>query len=142
MVFRLISILAFALFCCGLKAQSFSSYQVIGNNTGVKSISESNFKSYMKGKYNFWDNDNQVLIVLPSSNHPDAEDISKLVYAKSHTSVRKYWLSLVFQGRVASPKFCDTDEEMIEFVKSKKGAIAIVKRSANIPDNIKISIQP
>lgn len=142
MVSRLIFIFVFAFFCIGTKAQSFSSLQVIGNNTGVKSMSESNFKSYMKGKYNFWDNDNQVLIVLPSSNHPDAEEISKLVYSKSHTSVRKYWLSLVFQGRVASPKFCDSDEEMIDFVKSKKGAIAIVKRSANIPENLKISIQP
>lgn len=142
MVSRLILFFVFAFFCVGVKAQSFSSFQVIGNSTGVKSMNEANFKSYMKGKYNFWDNNNQVLIVLPSSNHPDAENISKLVYAKSHTSVRKYWLSLVFQGRVASPKFCDTDEEMIEFVKSKKGAIAIVKRSSNIPDNIKISIQP
>lgn len=142
MVFRLLFIVAIALVGNGLIAQSFSSYQVIGNNTGLKSMSESNFKSYMKGKYNFWDNDNQVLIVLPSSNHPDAEEISKLVYSKSHTSVRKYWLSLVFQGRVASPKFCDSDEEMIDFVKSKKGAIAIVRRSANIPENLKISIQP
>lgn len=142
MVSRLVFIFVFVFFCNCIKAQSFSSFQIIGNNTGVKSINETSFKSYMKGKYNFWDNDNQVLIVLPSSNHPDAEDISKLVYSKSHTSVRKYWLSLVFQGRVASPKFCDSDEEMIDFVKSKKGAIAIVKRSANIPENLKISIQP
>ncbi|MFY7667658.1 MAG: hypothetical protein ACOVQG_02880 [Crocinitomicaceae bacterium] len=142
MVFRLLFILAIALVGNGLIAQSFSSYQIIGNNTGLKSMSESNFKSCMKGKYNFWDNDNQVLIVLPSSNHPDAEEISKLVYSKSHTSVRKYWLSLVFQGRVASPKFCDSDEEMIDFVKSRKGAIGIVKKSAITPDIIKISIQP
>ncbi len=142
MVFRLIFIFAFATVCNSLKAQSFSNYQIIGNNTGLKSMSESNFKSYMKGKNNFWDNDNQVLIVLPSSNHSDAEEISKLIYAKSHTAVRKFWLSLVFQGRVAAPKFCDTDEEMIDFVKSKKGAIAIIKRSASIPENLKISIQP
>jgi len=142
MVFRLTFIFFIAFFSVKLEAQSFSNFQVIGNNTGFKSMNESNFKSYMKGKYNFWDNDNQVLIVLPSSNHPDAEEISKLVYSKSHTSVRKYWLSLVFQGRVASPKFCDSDEEIIDFVKSKKGAIALVKRSAIISDNLKISIAP
>ncbi len=141
MVSRLTLIVLLAFFSNRLDAQSFSNFQVVGNSTGLKSLSESSFKSYMKGKYNFWDNDNQVLIVLPSSNHPDAEDISKLIYAKSHTSVRKYWLSLVFQGRVASPKFCDSDDEIIEFVKSRKGAIGIVKKSANIPDNLKISIQ-
>ncbi len=142
MAFRQFFILIIVLFCTTLKAQNFSNYQIIGNNIGIKSISELNFKSYMKGKNNFWDNNNQVQIVLPSSNHADAEDISKLIYAKSHTSVRKYWLSLVFQGRVASPKFCDSDEEIIDFVKSKKGAIALVKRSAIIPDNLKISIAP
>lgn len=142
MAFRFIFIIAFAMFCNSLKGQSFSNYQIIGNSIGQKSISESNFKAFMKGKNNFWDNNNQVLIVLPSSNHPDAEEISKLVYAKTHTFVRKYWLSLVFQGRVASPKFCDSDEEIIEFVKSKKGSLAIVKRTSNIPETLKISVLP
>jgi hypothetical protein len=143
MVFRAITLLLLIIIPFGvLKAQSFSAYQVIGNNIGIKSIDESNFKSYMKGKNNFWDNNSQVLIVLPSSNHPNAENISKLIYNKTHTSVRKYWLSLVFQGRVASPKFCDTDEEIIEFIKVKKGAIGIVSKSTIVPDNLKISIYP
>jgi len=142
MVFRLVIFVSIAFFHLALKAQSFSNYQVIGNSIGIKSMDEANFKSCMKGKNNFWDNNNQVLIVLPSSSHPNAESISKLIYNKSHTSVRKYWLSLVFQGRVASPRFCDTDQEIIEFIQGKKGAIGIVTKSSNIPDNLKITIQP
>lgn len=142
MGFRIFLLFVVAFSCGVLKAQSFSNYQVVGNSTGLKSMNEASFKSYMKGKYNFWDNNNQVLIVLPSSNHPNAEEISKLVYNKTHTSVRKYWLSLVFQGRVASPKFCDSDDEIIDFVKNKKGAVGIVGKSANSPDNLRISIYP
>jgi hypothetical protein len=123
-----------------IKAQNFSKYQVIGNNIGLKSMSESSLKSSMKGKNNLWNNNIQVQIVLPTSNHVNAEEISNLIYNKSHTSVRKYWLSLVFQGRVAAPIFCDTDEEILIFIKNKKGSIGLIEKTLTVPENLKITI--
>jgi hypothetical protein len=140
MDFRTFIFFLAAMAIASIKAQTFSKYQVIGNNIGLKSMSESNFKSSMKGKNNLWNNNIQVQIVLPSTSHPNSEEISNLIYNKTHTSVRKYWLSLVFQGRVASPVFYDSDEEILNFIKNKKGSIGIIDKSLYIPENLKISI--
>ena len=140
MAFRILALFICLISFGKLQAQSFGNYQVIGNSIGVSSLSETNFKAYMKGKYTLWSNNHQVLVVFPSSDHAKAEEISRLVYNRSHTATRKYWLSVVFQGRSVAPKFCDTDQEILEFVKSKKGSIGIVSKSVDVPENLKITI--
>jgi hypothetical protein len=116
------------------------SIALIGNNTGVEQISESTMKAYFKGKYNKWPNNKTVIVVLSSSKHPKVELYSDLLYNKSFYAVKKYWYSLVFQGRNNPPYFFSSDQEIIEFVRLNPGAIAIVEKSSKIPENLKIQI--
>jgi hypothetical protein len=62
------------------------------------------------------------------------------LYNKSFFAVKKYWYSLVFQGRNDPPYFFSTDEEIIEFVRLNPGAIAIVEKSSAVPENLKIQL--
>lgn len=140
MVFRILALILCLFSLNKLQGQTFGNYQVIGNSIGVNSLSETNFKAYMKGKYVLWGNNHQVLVVFPSSEHNKAEEVSRLVYNRSHTATRKFWLSLVFQGRTIAPKFCDSDQEILDYIKSKKGAIGIVNKSMDIPEYLKITI--
>lgn len=113
---------------------------VIGNNTGTKKMNEQTLKEYFKGKYNKWPNNKTVIVTLASSKHPKVELYSDLLYNKSFFAVKKYWYSLVFQGRNDHPYFFSSDQEIIEFVKLNPGAIAIVEKSSAIPENLKIQV--
>ncbi len=113
---------------------------VIGNNTGANKMNEQTLKGYFKGKYNKWTNNKTVIVALASSRHPKVELYSDLLYNKSFYAVKKYWYSLVFQGRNDPPYFFSTDQEIIEFVKLNPGAIAIVEKNSAIPENLKIQL--
>lgn len=113
---------------------------VIGNNTGTKKMNEQTLKEYFKGKYNKWPNNKTVIVALASSKHPKVQLYSDLLYNKSFFAVKKYWYSLVFQGRNDHPYFFSSDQEIIEFVKLNPGAIAIVEKSSAIPENLKIQV--
>lgn len=113
---------------------------VIGNNTGTKKMNEQTLKEYFKGKYNKWPNNKTVIVALASSKHPKVQLYSDLLYNKSFFAVKKYWYSLVFQGRNEHPYFFSSDQEIIEFVKLNPGAIAIVEKSSAIPENLKIQV--
>ena len=114
--------------------------EVIGNNTGANKMNEQTLKEYVKGKYNKWPNNKTVIVALASSKHPKVELYSDLLYNKSFFAVKKYWYSLVFQGRNDPPYFFSTDEEIIEFVRLNPGAIAIVEKSSAVPENLKIQL--
>ena len=103
-------------------------------------MNEQTLKEYFKGKYNKWPNNKTVIVALTSSKHPKVELYSDLLYNKSFFAVKKYWYSLVFQGRNEHPYFFSSDQEIIEFVKLNPGAIAIVEKSSAIPENLKIQV--
>jgi hypothetical protein len=114
---------------------------LIGNETGVVSMSESQMKDCFKGKNHSWPNRKSVKIVLASSKHPKVELYSNLIYNKSFYSVKKYWYSLVFQGRSNPPYFIASDQQVIEFIAGNPGSIAIVQDSDLIPNHLRIQIK-
>lgn len=146
MVYRyriLLFLLVFVSQLNSLKSQiTFNDFSIviIGNNIGYNSMSESQVKSVFKGKNNNWPNKNSVVIALGSSKHKKVELYSNLIYNKSFYSVKKYWYSLVFQGRNNPPYFFSTDDKLVEFVKSTPGAIGVVMDSNEIPKELKIQI--
>ena len=114
--------------------------EVIGNNTGTLKINEKTLKEYFKGKYNKWPNNKTVIVALASSKHSKVELYSDLLYNKSFYAVKKYWYSLVFQGRNDPPYFFSSDQEIIDFVMLNPGTIAIVEKSSKSPEKLKIEI--
>lgn len=113
---------------------------IIGNDVGARSMTQRKVKDCFKGKYIKWPNKNAVLLVLPSSKHPKAELYSELLYNKSYYFVKKYWYSLVFQGRYSAPFFFDSDAEIIEFISKNKGAIGMISNDKDISIEQKIMI--
>ena len=114
---------------------------LIGNNTGIKKLPKSKMVEMFNGKFNRWPNQQNVIIVLPSSKHINVELYSNTIYNKSFFKVKKYWFSVVFQGRFDPPHFFDSDQEIIGFVSRNKGSFSIVRESINIPDELRIEIQ-
>jgi hypothetical protein len=90
-----------------------------------------------QGKYTRWPQ-TQVLvtIVMPSSKHPNALAVCKIMGYNSFKEMQKYWLSMVFQGRFSAPVFLDTDQEIIDYVLRNSGAVGIIS-TASISNTLK-----
>lgn len=104
-----LSILLVYIFCCckQVGAQSaVQDYLLVSNNSGLAdtvTLKETN--RIFQAKYTRWPKTGaQVTIVLPSSKHPHANAIARLLYNGTFRDMQKFWLLLVFQGRFA-PRF-------------------------------------
>jgi ABC-type phosphate transport system substrate-binding protein len=123
--------------------QDLSRLIVIGNKTGLNSVSLKEIRKIFKGKYTNWSNGETVTIVLPSPKTNNAELVAKIIYQTSVPSVQKYWLSLVFQGRFSPPVFTDSDWETLQQIQKTPGAIGIVDKDASgIPKAFIIQVTP
>jgi ABC-type phosphate transport system substrate-binding protein len=141
MDFRAFIIIPFLVLSNLLFSQTFTDYKVIGNTTGVTELTQAQVKSYFKAKYTLWDNGKSVKIVLHSSESTQAEKVAKLIFNTTHQGVKKYWLSLVFQGRANPPIYCDSDSEVLQYVKKTPGAIGIIQSGTSCPSQYIIQIK-
>jgi ABC-type phosphate transport system substrate-binding protein len=122
-------------------AQSATSIIVIGNKVGFESTSMKEVKQIFRGKYSSWKNNEQVTIVLPSSKSESAIGVALIIYGTSVSSMQRYWLSLVFQGRFSAPIFLETDQEIIAYIKKTPGAIGVISSDAvGVPKNLTINV--
>jgi ABC-type phosphate transport system substrate-binding protein len=97
-----------------------------GNGTGVSSLKDEKLARVFTGKETYWGNDKQIIVCLPSTKSESAGDVCQKIYKQSVKDVQKFWLSIVFQGRAKSPKFFDTEEEMVDFIRKTPGAIGVL----------------
>jgi len=97
-----------------------------GNDLGLNAMPNAKVQRVFTGKETLWKNGKTVVICLPGTKSPKAEEIYSKVYNKSVKEVQKFWLSLVFQGRAKSPMFFDTDQEMVDYIKRTPGAIGVL----------------
>lgn len=110
--------------------QSLSSDAVvIGNETGFNSLSEKQVRTVMRGESTRWRGGSglSVTVVFPSVRLPECSKTAQFVVNSSRAAtLQKYWLGLVFEGRAKAPIFGQTQEDVLEAVMSKPGAIGIV----------------
>ncbi len=106
-------------------------------------MSVNELRKIFKGKYTNWRNGEAVTIVLPSPKTNNAEPVAKFIYQSSVSSMQKFWLSLVFQGRFSPPIFTDNDLETLQQVQKIPGAIGIVDEGdIGIPKALIIQVTP
>jgi ABC-type phosphate transport system substrate-binding protein len=141
MGFRAYIIFSFLVVSNLLYSQTFTDYKVIGNTTGATELTQAQVKSYFKAKYTLWENGKSVKVVLHSSESNQAEKVAKLLFNTTHQGVKKYWLSLVFQGRANPPVYCDSDSEVLQYVKKTPGAIGIIQSVTSCPSQYLIKIK-
>jgi ABC-type phosphate transport system substrate-binding protein len=140
MVSRIITRTIFIAFFMLINAIAYSQklpdgFMVIGNDIGKKQLSNKELIEIFKGKYNSWNNKEQTIIVLPSSKHINSEIISKNIFLGNKDVMMKYWLSLVFQGRANPPVFLENDKDIVEYVETTPGSIAIIRYNATLQNS-------
>ena len=117
---------------------------IIGNEIGVKELTTKEVRQYMRGESSRWKegSDYSVTVVLPSTKLPECVPTSEfLVNSSRPSSLQKYWLSLVFEGRAKAPVFGQTQDGVLREVMAKPGAIGIVF-GMDVPEEYVIAVVP
>ncbi len=119
----------FLLISAALRAQTPEGFVLIGNKTGLKSVSKKQLAGIFQGSQSLWKTGEQVIVVMPSAKSDFSSQFSEKILKMSYPALQKFWLSLVFQGRASAPVFLNSSTEMLEFIRRNPGAIAVVKMS-------------
>ncbi len=105
---------------------------VIGNDQGVPTeLKKFQLNSVLRGERQRWNDGTKVVIALMEPDTPVGRNTATRVYDMSGDELQKYFLALVFQGKVSAPEFFDTTSDLEAFVARTPGAIGIVKQPSS-----------
>ena len=115
---------------------------IVGNNTGFEQLTEAQVRRYLRGEVSRWQggSDLSVTVVLPSTKLPECTATAQfLVNAPRPASLQKYWLGLVFEGRAKAPIFAQSQQDVLDAVKGRPGALGIVY-GISVPEEYRIQV--
>jgi hypothetical protein len=112
---------------------------IIGSIESVpEEMDMSQLQSVLKGEQMRWADGTKVKIALMKTNTAIGTLTSEQVYKMSGNDLNKYFLALVFQGKVKAPVFFSSESELEAYVAQTPGAIGVLQNTSN--DQIKIVI--
>jgi hypothetical protein len=111
------------------------SLSVIANQKGSpSSLNWNELRSVFMGEKQRWSNGTKIIIALMKTNNPVGMTICKKVYDMRPDELNKYWLALVFQGKVSAPFFFNSASDLQNFVSQNPGSIGIIDQTVNTAD--------
>ena len=133
---RKLSICIFGLFLGIICAKSVNAQitelTIIGNLESVPSVMDTDLlKSVFRGEKFRWVDGTKVKLALMKSNTPIGLATSEKLYNMTANELNKYFLALVFQGKVKAPTFFNSVKELEEYVGQTPGAIGVVESTTN-----------
>jgi len=129
------SLLAIILLSSPVKAQD--GLTIIGNLESVPAdMDMTQLQAVLRGEQMRWDDGTKVKIALMKTNTPTGTLASEKIYNMTGNELNKYFLALVFQGKVKAPAFFNTESELEAYIGQTPGAIGVVQNTGN--DQVKI----
>ena len=129
------SLLVIILLSSPAKAQE--ELTIIGNLTSVPADMDlTQLQSVLRGEQMRWDDGTKVKIALMKTNTPTGTLTSEKIYNMTGNELNKYFLALVFQGKVKAPAFFNSESELEAYISQTPGAIGVLQNTGN--DQVKI----
>lgn len=108
-------------------------YRVIVHpDNPVTSIERHRLSEIFLKKITTWPDDEHTAPVDLAASSPLREKFTDAVHGKSLSAVKSYWQQLIFSGRGLPPPELDSDEAVVRYVLSHRGAIGYVSDKAQI----------
>lgn len=105
---------------------------IIGNTQSVPGeLNMNQLRSVLRGEKLRWDDGSSIKIALMKTNTAVGTDTCKKIYNMTGNELNKYFLALVFQGKVKAPTFFNTVSELESYVAQTPGAIGVSQNSSN-----------
>jgi hypothetical protein len=127
LIFNIVLTFFLGLLTSSLVSAQNDSLTVIGNNVSVPSEMDfKQLKSVLRGEKLRWNDGKQVKIALMKSNTPIGKETCNRIFNMSPNELNKYFLALVFQGKIKAPTFFTSPKELSTFVAQTPGAIGVI----------------
>ena len=106
---------------------------VVVNSKGAPSeLPLSKVKSILKGEQQRWKDGAKITLAFMKTSTAVGEDMAKRVFGMTSKELNKYFLAQVFQGKMSSPQFFESEEELLKYIKNNDGAIGVASsKNAN-----------
>lgn len=105
---------------------------VVNANGAPPDLVMSKLKVILKGEQQRWKDGKKITLAFMKTTTPIGDDMAKRVFGMTAKELNKYFLAQVFQGKMSSPQFFDSEEDLLKFVKSNEGAIGVASsKNAN-----------
>ena len=103
---------------------------VVGNQESVPSEMDMNqLKSVLKGEKLRWNDGSKVSIALMKTNTPIGSSTCQKVFNMTANELNKYFLALVFQGKITRPAFFNSVNELEAYIAQTPGAIGVLQKA-------------
>ena len=106
---------------------------IIGSNESVPDEMSLNLlRSVLLGEKQRWNDGKTIKIALMKTSTPVGLNTCKKIYDMTGNELNKYFLALVFQGKVKAPTFFNSQDELEKYIAHTPGAIGVGQK---ITDN-------
>ena len=109
---------------------------IVNSGNATSTIDREKVTRLFLKKQTKWDSGEAVLPV-DQVDGASKDTFSRQMLDKSPAAVKSFWQQQIFSGRDVPPPQKQTDQEVIEFVKSRPGAVGYVSAQANT-DGVKV----
>jgi hypothetical protein len=99
---------------------------IVGNVESVPNEMDMKLlRSVLLGEKQRWDDGKSIKIALMKTNTPIGKSTCNKIYDMTGNELNKYFLALVFQGKVKAPTFFNSKEELNRYIAQTPGAIGV-----------------
>jgi hypothetical protein len=100
-------------------------FYALGNKT-PDNLTFSELRSVLRGEKQRWKDGTKITLALMKSSTPLGAQITQKVFYMTDKELNKYFLALVFQGKISPPVFFDSETELSNYVSQNEGAIGVI----------------
>jgi ABC-type phosphate transport system substrate-binding protein len=131
-------LLAFVLALAAPSPAQEGGFKVVVNAANpATSMSPAALSDLFLKKTTSWPHGVPALAVDQSAASGVRDLFSRKVHARGVDAVQNYWQQRIFSGRGTPPPVKLSDAEVLEFVKSRPGAVGYVSNAAALVDGVK-----
>jgi len=132
LIFNFIILFVVGIFLPRLVIAQDIELTVIGNPESVPDeLNINQLKSVLRGERQRWDDGTSIKIALMKTNTPIGTGTCKKIYDMSGNELNKYFLALVFQGKVKAPTFFNSISDLESYVARTPGAIGVIQEATD-----------
>ena len=110
---------------------------VVQSSNPVTSLSAAQVEKLFLKKVTRWDTGGEVQPVDLADDSSVRSAFSEDILGKDVPAVKSYWQRMIFSGRATPPPVLSSDAQVLEFVRSNRGAIGYVAAGTAVGDGIK-----
>ena len=98
---------------------------IVNAKSAPPEIVMSKLKVILKGEQQRWKDGTKITLAFMKTSTGVGDDMAKRIFGMTAKELNKYFLAQVFQGKMSSPQFFDSEEDLVKYIKNNEGAIGV-----------------